>query len=454
MHALYKSPHALALAALLLFGAHVLWAWPGFTNVDTFNQYWQARNGPLRDWHPPIMAALWRILPFMQQGRKSMFLLQMACYWLAVLLLGGAVMRWRRRCGWLVLALAVMPPQLWLVAEVAKDAHMAISLLLAFALLLHYRLQAKKIPLWAGGIISLFLGYGLLVRYNAPFAVIPLAIYALRPGWCARPYGFAAACMLALPASLLFSDAVNHRVLSAVRENPSHGLLIYDIAGTGYYSGDAALVGNGVTSARLEECYHPTTSDTLRECDDIWSQVPSPHLADTWRAAVLAHPLAYLQHRAAHFNYAIAFAVGFNSNSPYAFMPEIARRDDLPLPAKLSLRQWLLLPLTAPAFALLLGAVLGALLWPRRQQPLPQATLLLLLSAGGYSCAYFFVSVAPWLRYQCWPLLAIYLAVPMYLAGRQQQCVSRAERVAVVAIVLFALLLLGLHIAIGDATKP
>ena len=55
-------PAFLAGAALVLCMAALGLFWPGVALYDTVAQYRQVVSGQFDDWHPPIMARLWRVM--------------------------------------------------------------------------------------------------------------------------------------------------------------------------------------------------------------------------------------------------------------------------------------------------------------------------------------------------------------------------------------------------------
>src|SRR5580704_13911273 len=79
---LLTAPVILAIGVLGL----VMYAFPGYMSYDSVHQLAQARDGALGDWHPPAMAALWRLVEIVIAGPLGMVLLQIGCFVIGVYL--------------------------------------------------------------------------------------------------------------------------------------------------------------------------------------------------------------------------------------------------------------------------------------------------------------------------------------------------------------------------------
>lgn len=159
--------------------------YPGGMTADTVTQLAQAKGlSPLSDWHPPIIALIWRGLLELTGGREgSMLVLQCALLWCALGLLAMTVYRLTGSRGCSLLPLLVgLVPQVFVVQVILwKDAQMAYALALAFALAAWLRHGAEQptrltrcLVLIAGLIL---LVYAVLTRWNAVPAVLPVLWY-------------------------------------------------------------------------------------------------------------------------------------------------------------------------------------------------------------------------------------------------------------------------------------
>ncbi|RBP68239.1 hypothetical protein DFO66_101468 [Brevibacterium sanguinis] len=160
-----------ALAVVRLFA-------PGRANVDIANQYQQATGQiPFSDWHPPIMAVVWRSLMDLTGAQASLLVLQVAllaaaCWILCILV--------HRRSGSRPLSLlgpaVLLTP--WVVSQTTtlwKDTQMAAALALGVLLFIVVRFVPKT---WALVLPAfLLLVYALGLRKNALFALVPIAVY-------------------------------------------------------------------------------------------------------------------------------------------------------------------------------------------------------------------------------------------------------------------------------------
>ncbi|RZL29910.1 MAG: hypothetical protein EOP35_24720, partial [Rubrivivax sp.] len=172
------------LAAALLFVVSLAMFWPGIALFDSLSQYRQALTGEYNDWHPPAMARLWSLFVAIGwRGQGPMFAVQLVLWWAGLGLTAAALARTRAtRAAMAVLAIGLWPPLLGWQVAVLKDGQMAGALVAAFGLVAWYRLQARSIPLLALAAILVLLAYATLVRSNAVFASLPLAV-ALFPAW-------------------------------------------------------------------------------------------------------------------------------------------------------------------------------------------------------------------------------------------------------------------------------
>jgi hypothetical protein len=160
----------LALAGFII---SLLAFWPGFMEFDSFDQYAQAiGREPLNDWHPVILAFLWKLLIFVHDGPQPMLLLQLLLYWSGFLYLALHLLQ--RDKPWLAVAAILVPfsPFLLNFAGVLwKDTQLALAFFWA-ALLLTFAPRNLT-----SAVASLaFIVYGLAVRHNGIAAALPLLI--------------------------------------------------------------------------------------------------------------------------------------------------------------------------------------------------------------------------------------------------------------------------------------
>ena len=175
----------LTARVILMIGAVVLvvYAFPGYMSYDSVHQLDQARAGSLGDWHPPAMAALWRIVELVIAGSLGMLLLQIGCFVIGVYLLLQRVLPARIAAACTV-AIAWFPPIAATLAVIWKDSQMVAYCVLGAALIGSPRRGTRLAGL---GLLAL----GSAMRHNAFTITFPLVLLA----YAAPSRRFATACV-------------------------------------------------------------------------------------------------------------------------------------------------------------------------------------------------------------------------------------------------------------------
>ena len=415
----------LALAALVQGASY----WPGIMTWDALNQFGQAISGEYDDWHPPVMAWIWRHLLGIQRGPASMFALQLALYWLGYAgLAWGALRRSQPVAAWVVVVCALLPFPLALMGSVLKDCLMQGALVAAVALLIWSgpsRGWAARAGIW------LLLLFAATLRFNAFFAAVPLALAAMPRGWIATWPRFAIATLGATAALVLAMPAAN-RAIGAEHSDVELSLVMFDLAGITVHTGTDMFPPMGVPDpvAVVRHCYKPDkwdyfsswanplcaiTFDKLDPVMDARGLRPYPALLK----AIVAHPIAYAEHRLAHFNINTRFLVHDEVQGP---VPDRATENEyhFVVPPNPGLRAinavtgWTVhSPLGWPIWWIALAAGL-LVLCPR----LPSRGVILPLAASGmlYGLGYLPFSVSSELRYNLWTITGTTIAAAFVLA--------------------------------------
>ncbi len=106
--------------------AFVVYAYPGLMSTDSVDQLLQARHGPITDWHPPLMAFVWRWLDrvYTYVGPLPMLVAQSVAFLLGV---DGILRRVLAPRGAALAAMLVLlfPPVQAVMAVIWKDSQMA-----------------------------------------------------------------------------------------------------------------------------------------------------------------------------------------------------------------------------------------------------------------------------------------------------------------------------------------
>ena len=415
------APIAAILVAAALFQCASYW--PGIMTWDAITQYDQASQGYFEDWHPPLMAWIWRRLIGIHPGPASLYLLQLALYWTGYgLIVAAAIRRRQHLAAWLIAACALMPFPLALMGSVLKDCLMQGFFLMGVGLFAWVRPE-RDWPLRIAAMALLLLGA--MLRFNAFLAVIPLLVALLPQSWRSTTPRFVAASLLGLTLALVSMPLVN-RLIGAEKTHVELSLVMFDLGGITRHSGQDMFPPLGVADpvAVNARCYRPDhwdsysswadrpcpiSFDRMKEAVETRGLSPSPLLVH----AILAHPIAYAEHRLAHFNINSRFLV---PNEILGAAPD--RSID---------NQWHFTVTRGPGLKLINAlaaiSVHGPLGWPivwivlaagllSIWRFLPSAPLVVPLSLSSflYGLGYLPLSVSSELRYHLWTITATAIA--------------------------------------------
>jgi hypothetical protein len=437
---------ALALVAIG-FALIATGYWPGIMIDDARWQYQQSVDNAYEDWHPPVMAWIWRRLMFIQPGPAPMFVLQLALYWLGIGL--AAWWAYRRQRPRLAVALALVgwiPAPLALTGTVTKDCLMSGALGCATGLLLVRDLAGSwrtRGAISAGAIAFTF--FAAALRLNALVACLPLFLVAL-PRRLTSNWPRIAGSALVGALALLAIGPVIDRLLQAEDTDVSLSLIIFDLGGITEHSGVSQFPDLGVRDpvAVNHRCYDPVQWDSYSS----WAKTPCPlgfvpfqNAKDEndldpiaiWIHAVVNHPLAYAEHRLTHFNLSTWFLVPSG--------PEFtAWSQSVPNPWGYRVRSSAVIaavtavadaaartPFGWPIFwiGVALAALAAALM--TREPPL---VIALAASSFLYGLSYLVFGVAVGMRYYFWTISAAGLAAVL-LAGEIAQRRTRLTKPAI-----------------------
>jgi hypothetical protein len=290
-------------AAILAIGfaAFLVYAYPGFLSIDSAMQLVEARSGQFSDWHPPAMAALWRLVEHVITGPLGMLLLQSGAF------LIGAAMLYRRVLGPFAAAIAatltlLFPPIIVPLAVIWKDSQMAGYLVLGFALILDDRRRK-----WLGVAV---LAVATAMRANAAAATLPLFALGV----------WAAITIAAMTANHVLTKAQSHAWHTSIAPADIAGILEFSRK----YSDDelltvfegTPLIAHEKIFINARKNYTPISwwrvvNGPDRIFDWPTNEEQRAALTRAWWTLVRDNPLAYLDHRAHVFREVLGF-----SNSP------------------------------------------------------------------------------------------------------------------------------------------
>jgi hypothetical protein len=347
-----------------------------------------------------------------------MFLLIAALYWLGFFGLAAVL---SRRSSWpalVVLLLALAPPAFCLMGIIWRDVLFAALWLCAAALGFAVARGdgSGRILVRAAALALVVLG--VLLRPNALFAA-PILGTAI-----AWPRGFSGrrAALLYLPAAaLLFglTRIVFYDVIGAREQHPVQSIMVFDLGGISHFTGDNQFPGTWIPDESREiavSCYQPTQWDIYwwrLPCSFVMKRLEeerifgTPALTEAWRGAVLAHPLAYLQHRGAfmaNFLFGANLTMWTEDTTDHTkivyrdrplFMALKGMHDALKETPLFRVGAWLLLDLAIVLMA-----------WRRRGTPEGTFAVGTCLSAVVYVLSFTAIGVADDFRYAYWAVLA------------------------------------------------
>ncbi|WBO23432.1 hypothetical protein [Sphingomonas abietis] len=418
------------LVALLLAVACFGLFWPGVACFDATGQFAQAVTNHFDDWHPPIMAQLWSwFLRMGAWGTGPMLLVQLGLYWLGLGLLAVALHRaGAPKAGWAALLIGLLPPMIdWLVV-IDKDAQLIGATVAATGLLARFRLTRRPTPWWAVVLIVVLLGYAVLLRANSVFAIAPLAL--AWAGWFGLKRWWARAVLLLAATGLVLgaSGPINHGLLGADRSGVQYTLPLFDLAGIATRAPLDPMPGlsrQDWARAQRLHCYTPFFWDPFADyarCGPMADAMLAddngpPPVYRHWVSAVVAHPLAYLEHRLAHLNATLRIRVPVDEHSnaaPAKTPPNLYNVGGGETMATDTMRAVTMAvdetPAGSPAVWLILAALLGWTLLGTPDQPARAFGLPLILSALLMTASFAVVSIASDLRYHLWLFTATALA--------------------------------------------
>jgi putative flippase GtrA len=414
------------IVALVFFISNLALKYPGeFTN-DSVKQYAQALSGQYADWHPPIMAWVWSLFLPITDGPLTILILHLGLHWLGFALIADALLcQGQPRSAWLTLLSGAFPVFLFYNGLIIKDVGMASAMLVAFGLGFRYRINGQPVPLLVLLLAALLLTYGTLVRTNAIFAFGPLFIYLFAGR--ARLASIKQLVLLSIllaSLALPLSNYINHDLLRAKKDGSIQSLLLFDLNGIAYHSGDLNVLPSefAFSMEDLQHCYTPYWWDTISPwggCHFAWERLGPENssarrnLGHRWVTEVVKHPLDYVVHRLKVLNSMLYFlvpakhcryALGCGGAVPKTHdVPQIANRD-------VGIDYIKKNPLSLPVNWLVLGVVL--LLLTNRIKPSEtlSATRTLLLSGVSILSLMMFIGVATDIRYAYWSIMSIMLA--------------------------------------------
>jgi hypothetical protein len=314
-----------SLAALLTVAAFA----PGMMSPDSFGQLTEARTGKFQDWHPPVMAALWRQLDLLVPGPFLMLLLHNLCFWSGLALIARLAGSSAWSAAVVMLGIGLWPTTFGLLGTIWKDTGLGCALVLATGLLCH---SGRTDSRWALLLAIPVLVYASAVRHNAPAATLPFLLWWGILFCRGRGAGTVRWLALALGAGVFVIVIVGTKYLEAFLTGgksrfPIQQILVHDLLAVSSAEGKVLLPRYLNPPERpwaiedLRRIYDPSSVIPLFCCDADVRRLPMTedpgHVADLrrfWLDVVPRHPVVYAVHRWRFFRAAMGPPVGSSAS--------------------------------------------------------------------------------------------------------------------------------------------
>ena len=393
---------------------------PGYLTIDARYLYNDTIAWNFPDWQSPVMGLLWWLIDPLAPGAMSMFLLIASLYWLGFGVLAFTVAGQARWLGIVTPFLALSPPAFFFVGMIWRDILFGVIWLIAAVLPLAVAGRDGRVRVPVQIVALLLVALGVLLRPNAIFAAAILGIYVL---WPAR-FDLRRTTLWFLPAVVVcyaLVPAVYYGLIGAKRTHPLHSLMVFDLGGITHFTGanQFPVTWNDAETALLTgRCYNGKLWDVYwyqEPCKFVMKRLErpddvifgTPRLSRAWRQAILAHPLAYLHHRATFMS---NFLARPNLVLPYLDWegPQATYGRNEFFRPLLDLHQQIERTiLFRPGLWLALAITIGAAAWPTRRVPAGTFAVGVTGSATIYVMTFFAVGVASDFRYAYWCVLAV-----------------------------------------------
>lgn len=440
-----SSRASLILAGVTLSVLLLALLYPGMLNMDSAGMLDQAIRGQFNDWHSPAVSLLWGGLNRLYPGPASLLAFGLALFVAGACWFARSALTAPLAILAAVLLLCLWPPILNDLALVGKDQAF-IACLMPFIALVCQAKGAGRLTPPTLALLAILLFAACAIRQDSALCLLPALVMLFRLPLASRSKGLGwglagALAIVSVIAGVGLASAFNRLVVKAYVTFPIQTTLVHDLAGVSARS-DLYLMPS-YTDPRLDLAmvksrYTPVSGDPLLfdMQNPIVKIVATPddvhELERAWASAILAHPLPYLEHRAAAF----ADLLGIEPPQDYQlYQPNTdetgarwhhltaAQHIKNPHNALLTFYRTSLMPALLPspifrgyAYDLAILLEMGLALFRRRGS---QDTIILALGSGTllHQSALFFASPAALFRY-LYPSVLILLAMSILTAAK------------------------------------
>lgn len=286
---------------------------PGFMSPDSIDQYGQALTGKYSDWHPVAMAFVWHIMLKLHNGPQLMLILQLTLFWVACFLIARSV---KGFLGCIVIvSFAFLPFFQNFLGYIIKDVQMALSWLLAIAILMQQITSGHRLTTIEKTLSLLLIIYGALLRFDAlPGFLLLIGLWVMVVCYNKNRKTKLLAGILSLLLLLLTNLGINS-ITHPTKLYPERKLFMHDLSGI--YVATSENVFPEILYERIPNFdtayirlhYHPATFDMIWwNNDSVVIEPPAEKeintaLRNAWRQAIFQYPAIYLQNRYNGFLY-------------------------------------------------------------------------------------------------------------------------------------------------------
>ncbi len=294
--------------------------YPGFLYIDSIDQFTQALHNQYTDWHPPIMAAGWRLLNYIYEGPQGMLAFQLLLLWTSFYMIATT---WCHR--WplfvvLLLLFAGAPYVQNFAGLIVKDAQMALCWLLAVVIMLRTIYYNRKMRPWEAILTFLLITYGTMVRINALPGALALYYLWVEDVYSGNLYKRVGLLCLVLTGLLLTNLTLTKLVLKPAKAYPEYKLIAHDLAGIQVKTGRSywpSFITNfpGFDSSYIRQKFTTATFDNIWWNGDKRQILPPLDessrkiLVADWKLALRENPGTYLSNRFDGFLYYLQLKV-------------------------------------------------------------------------------------------------------------------------------------------------
>lgn len=309
----YRVYVILAIVGFVLFTINAAIFYPGYMSNDSLYQLSQAEGlRQVDDWHPPVMALVWRTLITLTGHVFAMLLFQLGLLWLSLVSLSFYVFKLTRKMklALIPLFLGFLPFILNISGVIWKDCQMTFSLLLAvvFVILIKESRQLRPLIKYTiMGLIVLLLIYASMIRYNALLAALPIMYLAIHYTTKLTVWREFTGVLVMVVLVLGSSVFINNIVMHAKQVHPVVGVMSDDILNSISKSDIAKMNIDAATKQLLtmgmRRCHDDIQLNTVSNCllkkgDEVY--VVSSHyesLKKAWIYTLLHRPWSYIGFR-------------------------------------------------------------------------------------------------------------------------------------------------------------